>query len=57
MNNEEKMRKCVEKLIVSGKIPSLAEVTSAILEARRKYALAIRRARREEKEARLVVPN
>jgi hypothetical protein len=45
------MRREVERLIKSGKMPTLEELCAAVLESRRKYANAIRRARRESKEA------
>jgi len=49
MTNEQ-LRKRAEKLIREGRMPTLSEVCEAVLEARRKYALLIRRAQREAKE-------
>lgn len=46
---EEQMRKEAERLIKAGKIPTLDELTRAILSTRREYANKIRRARREGK--------
>lgn len=47
---EEQMRREAERLIKSGKMPTLEELCAAVLESRRKYANAIRRAKRESKE-------
>jgi hypothetical protein len=43
-----------ERLIKSGKMPTLEELCAAVLESRRKYRLQILRARREAREE--VVP-
>ena len=48
---EQQLRKRAEKLIREGKMPTLSELTAAILETRKVYANKIRRARREAKEA------
>jgi vacuolar-type H+-ATPase subunit H len=50
--NEQQMREEAERLIKSGKMPSLEEVCAAVLEARKKYANQIRRARREARISR-----
>jgi hypothetical protein len=47
---EEQMRREVERLIKTGKMPTLEELSAAVLEARKKYAPQIRRARREAAE-------
>jgi hypothetical protein len=47
---EEQMRREVERLIKTGKMPTLEELSAAVLEARKKYASKIRRARRENRE-------
>lgn len=52
MTHAEKLRQRAAKLVATGKMPSLDEVCAAVLEARRKYANQIRRARREAREAR-----
>ena len=39
-----------ERLIKAGKMPSLRELSAAVLEVRVKYAKLIRRARREARE-------
>ena len=44
--------KRAEELIAAGKMPTLQELSAVVLEARRKFAVPIRRARREEKESR-----
>ena len=54
--SEQQLRREAERLIRSGKMPSLEEVCAAVLEARRKYANQIRRARREARE-KVVVAN
>lgn len=46
---EEQMRREVERLIKRGKMPTLEELCAAVLEARKKYTLKIRRAQREAK--------
>jgi hypothetical protein len=38
------------RLLKSGQMPTLAEVSAAVLEARRNYANQIRRARREARK-------
>ena len=43
------MRREVERLIKRGKMPTLEELCAAVLEARKKYTLKIRRAQREAK--------
>jgi len=43
--NEQQLRK-----EAAGKMPSLEEMCQAVLEARKKYAVKIRRARREARE-------
>jgi hypothetical protein len=48
--NEEQLRKEAERLIKSGKMPSLESLCEAILETRRMYSNRIRRARREARE-------
>lgn len=45
--NEKELRREAERLIKAGKMPSLEELCAAVLEARKKYANQIRRARRE----------
>jgi hypothetical protein len=47
--NEQQLRKEAERLIKAGKMPTLDELTQAILNTRREYATKIRRARREGK--------
>jgi len=47
---EEQMRWEVERLIKTRKMPTLEELSAAVLEARKKYANKIRRARRENRE-------
>ena len=51
--NEQQLRQRAAKLIATGKMPSLAELSAAVLSTRREYANKIRRARREEKEMNL----
>lgn len=46
--NEKELRREAERLIKAGKMPSLEELCAAVLEARKKYANQIRRARREQ---------
>ena len=48
--NEQQLRKEVERLIKTGKMPSLEKLCEAVLEARMKYTVKIRRARREAPE-------
>jgi hypothetical protein len=45
--SEGQLRVEAERLLRSGKMPSLAEVAQAVLESRKKYAVQIRRTRRE----------
>ena len=45
--SERELRAEAERLLRSGKMPSLAELSQAVLESRKKYATKIRRARRE----------
>jgi hypothetical protein len=47
---EQQLRKRAEKLLREGRMPSLAELSQTVLEARKKYGLKIRRARREARE-------
>lgn len=48
MRHEEKLRKEAERLIKTGRMPTLQELSAAVLEARMKYANKIRRARRDK---------
>jgi hypothetical protein len=48
---EQKLRKEAERLIKTGKMPSLEQLCEAVLETRMTYANKIRRARREDREA------
>lgn len=43
----ERLQLETERLIKTGRIPSLVDLCAAVLEARKKYANQIRRARRE----------
>jgi hypothetical protein len=45
--SERQLRAEAERLVRSGKMPSLAELSQAVLESRKKYAVKIRLARRE----------
>jgi len=45
--SERELRAEAERLLRSGKMPSLAELSQAVLLSRKKYATKIRRARRE----------
>jgi len=45
--SEEATRRQVAKLVKEGTLPSLEELSAAVLESRMKYANKIRRARRE----------
>ena len=47
MKTEDALRKQAARLLAEGKMPSLEELTRAVLEARKKYTVEIRRARRE----------
>jgi hypothetical protein len=44
---EEELQREAERLIRTGQMPMLDELCAAVLEARKKYAIQIRRARRE----------
>jgi len=48
--NQEQLQREVDRLIKSGKMPSLEEVAAAALAVRMKYATKIRRARRIARE-------
>ncbi len=48
---EQKLRKKAERLIRTGKMPSLEQLCEAVLETRMIYANKIRRARRQGREA------
>jgi hypothetical protein len=50
--SEEELRREAERLIETGKMLTLQELSAAVLEARKRHANQIRRARREAKEAR-----
>lgn len=50
-SKERALQREAERLIKSGKMPTLDELCAAVLEARTKYANQIRRARREAHEA------
>jgi len=50
--SEELMRREAERLIKAGKMPTLQELSAAVLEARKIYANKIRGARRVAREAR-----
>jgi hypothetical protein len=43
------MRREVERLLRDGKMPTLSELSQAVLDSRRKYRFGILRARRESK--------
>jgi hypothetical protein len=43
----EALQRRLKKLVKAGKLPSLEELSAAVLESRKKYANKIRRARRE----------
>lgn len=45
--SEHELRVEAERLVRSGKMPSLADLSHAVLESRKVYAIKIRRARRE----------
>jgi hypothetical protein len=45
--SERQLRAEAERLVCSGKMPSLEKLSAAVLETRKKYATRIRRARRE----------
>jgi hypothetical protein len=48
--SEEQLPKEAERLIRTGKMPSSEKLCEAVLETRMKYAVKIRRARREAQE-------
>jgi hypothetical protein len=45
--SERELRAEAERLVRSGKMPSLAELSQAVLLSRKRYTTKIRRARRE----------
>ena len=45
--SESELRAEAERLVRSGKMPSLAELSQAVLSSRKSYTTKIRRARRE----------
>jgi hypothetical protein len=47
---EQQLCKRADKLLREGRMPTLQELSAAILATRRKFAIPIRRARREAKE-------
>jgi hypothetical protein len=47
---EEQLKREAERLIATGKMPSIEKLASVVLKMRRKYANQIRRARRKAKE-------
>ena len=47
--SQEQLKRAAERLIKAGKMPTIEELTAVVLKMRMKYALRIRRARREEK--------
>ena len=44
---EEQLKREADRLIAAGKMPSLEELSAVVLKMRQKYAVKIRRARRE----------
>jgi hypothetical protein len=46
-SKERALQREAERLIKSGKMPTLDELCAAVLDSRKKYATKIRRARRE----------
>jgi hypothetical protein len=44
---DERMRREIQRLMKAGKMPTLDQLSAAVLEARRKLANKIRRAQRE----------
>ena len=52
VNHEKKLQAEAESMVAAGEMPTLEELTAAILEVRREYRLQILRARREAREAR-----
>lgn len=55
--SERELRSEAERPVRSGKMPSLAELSQALLESRKVYAVKVRRARREAREKKVVVIN
>ncbi len=55
--SERELRAEVERLVRSGKMPSLAELSQAVLVSRKRYTTKIHRARREAREKKVVVIN
>jgi hypothetical protein len=53
--SEHELRAEAERLVRSGKMPSLSELSQAVLESRKTYTVNIRRARREAREKKVVV--
>jgi hypothetical protein len=53
--SESELRAQAERLVRSGKMPSLAELSQAVLLSRKRYTTKIRRARREAREKKVVV--
>lgn len=47
--SQEQLKREAKRLIKAGKMPTIEELTAVVLKMRKKYALKIRRARREEK--------
>jgi hypothetical protein len=45
--SQHELREEAERLVRDGKMPSLADLSQAVLESRKVYAIKIRRARRE----------
>ncbi len=52
--SERELRAVAERLVRDGEMPSLSELSQAVLESRKKYAVKIRRARREAERKVLV---
>jgi len=48
--SEPELRAEAERLLREGRMPSLEELSAAVLETRKKFAVKIRRARREHAE-------
>jgi hypothetical protein len=44
---DERLKRDADRLIATGKMPSLEKLSAVVLEMRQKYAVKIRRARRE----------
>lgn len=49
-NKEREYLRTVARLKAAGKMPTLSELSAAVLETRKKFAVKIRRARREHAE-------